>query len=219
MKLRLSDKDGIQVLEVIGPITVETFRVLKAGITKLFRSGKNKMILSFAQCEEIETAVIRDLSDLNLSARELAGEIVLGAVKPDLKTKIDISAKPPGVIAFPTMEEAFAFITKKKKEKIEDAGETPAPLIPPVPPLSGASAPAGVPTEEVEQLKAKIKELEAGELHLLRTENKVLKDENDAFKALINNTLIQRREPPDAESYRSRIKELETQLEQAVDKQ
>ena len=55
MKLELSAQDGVSILTVTGPIDQHKFKVLKAGIVKLFKDGKNKIVLNFNNVEKMES--------------------------------------------------------------------------------------------------------------------------------------------------------------------
>lgn len=132
MKLKLEVVRDINVLVASGPIEPANFAVLKAGIKKLFKDGKNKIILELPDSSTLSTAILREFAVMNLLASELAGQIILAEISPLTRAKIESFSKPPIVRCFANRAAAVEFF----HPKTEEAPSTVAPA------ATGAAAPA-----------------------------------------------------------------------------
>ncbi len=235
MKIALRVEQGVAVLAVSGPVSTENFKVLKAGITKLLKDGKNKVILELHEWNDFTTEIIRDLAQLNLIAQELSGKIVLSQVDPTTKTKVTTFATPQVLETYEKTSDAVVAFIPPKKEEIPTTPPpatpaaapktTPAPTpVPTAPAPTPATAPATAPAaksadvkNEVDQLKAELKKLETTGLSELRKENDKLKAENVKLHEEFRKMFMERKLPANEKAFAERIAALETQLKEALD--
>lgn len=193
MKLKLRTSGDIQILTIEDLRTEENLKLLKAGITKLFKSGKNKIILELLESGAIPVEVLRELGRLKLLANELSGDIVLAGMGDESKTQIENFSKPPFTRCFGTTEQAIQYFA-------------PAPVAAP------ANAPVVGTPKRGEDLKEQIKQRELGELGTLRKENERLRAENESLQRLFATKILYGREPLDAQGDQEKIRILEAQL-------
>ncbi len=246
MKLKLEVVRDISVLVAEGPITPENFAILRAGIKKLFKDGKNKIILELPDSGTFTPPILREFATLNLMASELSGSIVLAQIAPLTRAKIEAFSKPPAVRCFTDRTIASEFFYPKDADPIP---YSPAPAAIPVsaPPLSPTVAnpiasPAPVaatlkvanptppkayvldpapPTEAVseekaKQFKAEARSKELGDLGTVRKKLSELEAENAELKSQIAELVVTRRDPPDLESWKEKVMSLEKQLADAI---
>ncbi len=119
MKLKLTEEKGIHVLEVKEEVDLKNFQILKAGISKLLKDGRNRMILDFSDTPSIDSACLRELAELNLIARELSGEIMLASLSPFIRSNVENLGKPNALTCFPSKEDAIAIYERMGKEPEE----------------------------------------------------------------------------------------------------
>lgn len=120
MKLQLKDENGIAVLSVAGAVDAHSFEVLKAGISRLFQSGKNRIALNLEDATEISGEALRELAILDVFARELSGKIVLVATQPSLKETVRLFSKPPVIPIASSVSQALEFFAQITEN---DAGD------------------------------------------------------------------------------------------------
>jgi anti-anti-sigma factor len=165
MKLNLESQDGVSILGVAGEIDLHNFEILKAGLTKLFRSGKNRIILNLEDATSIDAPILRELAIIDVMARELSGKITLVSSYDDLKESVRLFARPPVVPIFSSVPLALEYFAKFAGDDLED------------------------PVLLRQQLEAKDKELaEAKERLLSADENSLgkLRSENASLKNTIS---------------------------------
>ncbi len=184
MKLALSSEKNVEILVAQGPIVAHDIQVLRAGIQKILRTGKNKIILELPGSDELPSEVLRELATFDIVARELAGRIVLAQVSPLLKSKIEVFAKPPVILSFETRPQALGFLN--------------APPPPEVMPEAAKPAESDTHLLEFSNLKAQVAELER---------------KNKALEEQIVVTTLKRRMPGDEAVYLEKIKTLEAKIE------
>lgn len=165
LKLKLTEEGGIHILQLNGELDSQAYDVLKAGVIKLFRDGKNKMILDFKEAVVPDSAIFKDLGNLNSIARELAGEIILIHLSQGDKIKVESLAKPALIQCYETKEAALQILKKVKADK-EESDKLRKPLAAGVIPPVGvpAAAPSAGSPEELRKLK---KELASVKAHAL----------------------------------------------------
>lgn len=196
MKLTLESVRDINILQATGEMTPENFAVLKAGVKKLFKDGKNKIILELPESDSISPEILRELAVLNLTAAELAGQIILAVIEPLTRAKIDSFSKPPAVRCFATREAAIQSFHPNSTEPTHDH--------PPV------------PIADANVLKAEIRASELGDLGELRKRLVELENENRELSRRITEIILIRRDPPDLESWKTKVSELEKGIEEAM---
>lgn len=167
-------------------VTEHDVEVLRAGLVKILKTGKNKIVLELPKNESLPSEVIRELASFDIMARELAGRLVLAGITPGLKTKIEVFAMPPVILTFESREKAVEFFV---------APPAPEPL-----PTAPAQAAEALPDEQ-SSFKIRAQELEQ--------ENKFLKEQ-------IILTTIARRPPSDEAAYLEKIRHLEAKIEKML---
>ncbi len=220
MKLKLEVVRDISVLIASGPIAPDNFAILKAGIKKLFKDGKNKIILELPDSAGFTPEILREFAILNLMASELAGSIVLAQIAPLTRAKIEAFSKPPVVRCFSERAKAVEFFYPKSEEI------PPSPAATPASPATSASAPefstptaapaAPSPSNDGGQYKQDIRAKEVGDLGTVRKELSELQKENHELKLRLAEMVITRRDPPDLDAWKEKVARLESDLEAAV---
>lgn len=204
MKLSLAAKNGVNILNVAGAVDIKNFQILKAGITKLLKDGKNKILLNFQGAEKIEADVIREVAILDILARELSGRIAISCDNPELKQEIVNFSKPPVIPIFATDDLAVEFFNKAEANK--EQPEVTADEI------NAIKATLEKKEKEILALQEHIKTLDPAEMQKLRVEKQELVTMNNDLEQRLKDMVITRRSPPDEASYMEKI----AQLEQAV---
>jgi hypothetical protein len=213
MKLKLESTRDISILLAEGPITPENFAVLRAGIKKLFKDGKNKIILEVPDSGTFTPDLLREMATLNLTAAELAGSIVLAKIAPMTRAKIEAFSKPPVVRSFPDRDTAIEFFYPKLPEELPKA----APAAPALSPPSDVATPAGAAIDDKAKLfKTEIRTKELGDLGTVRKKLSELEAENAELKGRIAEIIVTRREPPDVDAWKEKVSLLEKQLAEAI---
>jgi len=194
VKIALAAEKNVQILSVSEGITEHDIQVLRAGLVKIFKTGKNKIILEVPNLDVLPGPVIRELSSFDIMARELSGRLVIAGVSSVLKTKIEVFAKPPIILTFENREKALEFLN--------------APPKPEVAPTAAPPSAAPVASADVEALKAEQNSMKQ-RLHDLELENKALKEQ-------IILAVIARRPPQDEIAYVEKIQTLEAKIEKLL---
>lgn len=197
MKLSLGQQDGIAVLEVKGAIDIRNFQVLKAGLSKLLRDGRNRIILSLEECDNLDSDVIREIAILNVFARELAGQIMIASSNEALKGSVLNFSKPPVIPILGSVAQGVEFFQKQKPdvEESEDAVELRKKL--------------EAKEKEVEALQAKIKLLDPGEVQKARALAAEANARADMLEEQLEKLLESRKQPVDASGFLAKIEALE----------
>jgi anti-anti-sigma regulatory factor len=204
MKLALSEQTGVWILSGTGDISEHDIQVLKAGLTKLFNSGKNRIVIDLPEAERIPPEMLREIARLDITARELSGRIVLAGINAGLREQIAQFAIPPVIECVESKEAAVTKLLEKAEEK---ATEKPGP--------AGAAAPP--PDEEkVKQYKADIRQKELGEPGELRKRVEKLQKQNELLIEQLKTALLARRVPVGDAGLRGEIAALEEKLGQLL---
>lgn len=204
MKLKLSEYKGIHILTVTGPVVERDFSVLKAGMTKLFQTGKNRMILELVSASELDDSYIRELGKMNLLAREMAGEVVVVAPEPQLRQKIENFGLPNAVTCKEDKAAAYEIFVAK-------AASSAAPTIATPKAMEALN-------EEIKKLRELLKSKEGGEAQNLKSENAQLKSEKAKLEDQLLQMVIQRRLPADEGSFREKVRMLEEECDRLLAK-
>ena len=224
MKIELRSESDVQIIRVSGPITADKFAILKTALTKLFKVGKNKIILELAGSKELSSDILRELALLNLLASELSGRIVLAEVDDATRAKIQSFSKPPVVNCYiKTTDAVTSFKAPPPKAEPAPAPKAapPAPVAaaPTVAPTPAAPAAPAAPvgpdpgTPEFLAIKQQFRQREITELGPLRKQIESLSSENTSIKEQLLAMVMVRRSPPDGPAADAKIKALEQQLE------
>lgn len=241
MQLKLEAVRDINVLVASGPIEPANFAVLKAGLKKLFKEGKNKIILELPDSSTLSTEILRELAVMNLLASELAGQILLAGISPLTRAKIESFSKPPVVRCFASRADAVEFFHPKPSEEKPAAAAAPAatPAAPATPTATPASAPApekkmdlgfldssakpeaaaASPTQNADnakQMKSDIRAREINDLGELRKRLNEVEAENKELMSQLTKLVMTRRDPPDLDSWKEKVARLEKELADAI---
>jgi anti-anti-sigma factor len=200
MKVSLRHEDSIAILEVAGEVDAHSFQVLKAGLTKLLRDGKNRIILSLKDANELESDVLRELAIIDVFARELSGKIVLSAENEDLREGVKIFAKPPVIPILSSVALALDYFKKSEPQSEEEADP------------DALKAAVQVKDREIEALKARLAQLDPKETNELRALNASLKSKVSQLEGQVEDLMKEKRTCTDAEGFLEKINALEDSL-------
>lgn len=198
MKLSLGQQDGVAILEVKGAVDIHNFQVLKAGLSKLLRDGRNRIILNLEECENLDNDVLREIAILDVFARELSGHIVISSSNEAVKQAVLNFSKPPVIPFLATIQLAVEYFQKQKpdtEESLEDAAILKNKL--------------EAKEKEVEALLAKVKTLDPGELQKVRAMSVEAQSRADMLQTQLDALLLERRKPVDAAGFLAKIEALE----------
>jgi hypothetical protein len=220
MKLKLRAENDIQVLTISEIDSSQNVDVLRAGITKLFKNGKNRIVLELTEAKTVPAEVMRELGRLKLLANELAGDIVISGVDAQTKQKIDSFAKPPFAVSFPATAQAIAYLKQIANPPPKDSAPAPVAKAAAPAPSPSATAPAPAASHPAPQGHAtdpsqhqqEILTKEMGELGALKKQVEQLRKENLSLTAILAQKIWERREPGDVDTFRDRVSELEDKL-------
>jgi hypothetical protein len=202
VKLNLSHHRGVEILSVAGPVSAKEAKILQAGIGKIFRSGKNRIILELEQEQEVPLEVLRELAALDLLARELSGRIVLAGVGDSVRKRIENFAQPPVIPTFRTRQEALQFFENLSSGDAEDPAAVKAAVVA-----------ATVDPEQAKAHKEQIRQNELSGLGELRQQITTLENENKMLMEQLQALVIQRKGPPGESASQERIRDLEARLD------
>jgi hypothetical protein len=208
VNLSLAQKDGLNILTVTGPMDIRNLQILKAGITKLFKDGKNRIILEIKSEGKLESDVIRELAVLDLFAKELAGSIAVVCGDAELKQSLMSFAKPPVMSIFSEIAQAVEYFAKGAATAVEPEEIDPEAL-------KGALA---AKDRELEALRNQVKVLDPAEITKLRADNVELQTKIREFEEQVKNLLLERRIPPDADAYKHKIDSMKSVIEELTAK-
>lgn len=130
MKLKLEQQDPVTILTVSEDVTFETIPVLKAGLSKLFKSGKEAILLDMSSVSLADlkpATVAAEIAALPGWANEEGFDLLIASRLPEISTISD-RAKALEIFASPIadllLEEASLQTTVKdlqrKKSALED---------------------------------------------------------------------------------------------------
>src|SRR5690349_18813911 len=108
MKIKLDAEKDVQILVASEGVTVKDVAILRAGVGKLLKMGKNRIALEVVGSDSLPDEVIRDLGVLDNLARELAGRVVIISENAALRKKLEEFSKPAALLCFPNRKSAIA---------------------------------------------------------------------------------------------------------------
>ncbi|MCO5143443.1 MAG: hypothetical protein M9962_10180 [Oligoflexia bacterium] len=200
MKISLKTVEGISILEAVGEFDSKNFKILSAGIFKLMRDGKNKIVLDINDTKEIEKEVIRELASIDIRARELSGRIVIVVKKESLRNEIVSFAKPPIIPVYSKIEEAIGHF------KGSTANEETT--------LSEKDRILAEKDSMIAALEAKLNALNPKEIVLLKGEISELKDQNKKLIQQLEALLLKGREPISDAALLEKVSTLESAIKE-----
>jgi hypothetical protein len=214
MKLTLADQDGVCVLTGTGEITEHDIQVLRAGLTKLFKSGKNRVVVDVPEADKLPPEMLRELSSLDMLARELSGRIVLASIKPGLRDQIAKFAKPPIIDCLESREAAVKKLLAKGAEVADTAPVAAA--------AAAARAAAPDPAAAAEALKkarAEVRSKQLGEPTELRKQVEKLTAEVQLLTQQLHAAMLGRRAPAGEAAQKNQVEALEQEIAALIKEQ
>ncbi len=211
MKLRMEDKVGVRILHIEGAVDAHQFSVIRAGMVKILKNGKNKILVNFESSANVDQDAIRQVSELNAAARELSGEIVLVMSDPKMRGLVENFSKPPLVMCFSAVQEGLDHFNKSKAKAAPE-------------PEDAATKNDEELLKQNQTLKSEVEQLRKQLTETSKGEAKNAKDESTRSKGLLEKLEIDieklqsgRRVAPDAETYEAKIGQLEGRIHQLVE--
>ena len=207
----MEDKAGVRILHIEGAVDSHQFSVIRAGMVKILKDGKNKILVDFESSANVNQDAIRQVTELNASARELSGEIVLVFSDPKMRVLVENFSKPPLVMCFGSVQEGIDHFnrsrTKSAPEPEDHSSQTDEELL-----------------KQNQALKSELEQLRKQLADSAKGEAKSAKDESTRSKGLLEKIehdleklQAGRRLAPDAETYEAKIGQLEGRIHQLVE--
>lgn len=212
MKLKLSEEKKITILTISEDVTATNTEIIRAGIVKLLKSGKNRLVLNLVDAQKIPLEVLKLIVKLHSTATELKGSIVLCGQGELLKQAVLSFSNPPTVKYFTNLEAAISSLQDNPNKEPEKST---------------------APSSETVQLKEEIKKLEnenktlkgklqaynPDEAKKLKAENAELTQKIKLLENQVSQLLKERKKPFDMDSMKSKVTELEAALTDALQKE
>ena len=229
MKLNLNNKDGVLVLSVEGSLSASNMKVLRAGITKLFKNGKNKIVLDLSPVQKMDAQTPQALFDLKNLASELKGEIALAITNADILKFMRQKSGADTLWCYDAIGSAVtAFSNKGEESPAEPSKEKGETSTTEIEALSKIELPEGTADDIIialkeredliQALREKLAEYEKNSLHELRAENEELKEKNLMLTEKLIAELKDEREPQDMSGFQAKIATLEKKLSSTLDR-
>lgn len=208
MNLKLKQVGTVHVLHVQGALATTDSAVLRAGISKLMRTGKDRIVLDLSSSSPLPEEIAKEVVELHRVTTELGGRIAVVVPEP-AGGKLRAKLNGTGLPIVDSLEAAVRLC------------ETPV--------ATAAEETGALNTRDLLQERdARIRMLEGQlalqnpeALRLLRQENQSLRRQAAQLELQILSFAKERRLPPDAEAAKSRIESLENsvlELSQALEK-
>jgi hypothetical protein len=213
MKLALSAQGGVEILSGSGEVTAREMAVLRAGIAKLLKSGKHRIVLALHGADQLPDELIRELSDFDRLARELAGRVVLADATPALREQLRKLGQPPVITAYATVEEAVrSFASPDVPAHPGAASGAVAPAAGPAAASSGGAA--GAPAAAAPGTAAGATPAGPAVDHEVHKRLSALEEENRALRQQLVQQMALRKTPPNEAAWRSQVEVLEARIEE-----
>lgn len=198
MKIALREAEGISILDVSGEIDPHNFQVLKAGLSKLLKVGKNRIALHFVDADKIAGELLREIAILDVFARELSGQIILVSSNQQMKDTVRTFAKPPVIPILSSVELAVDYFKKALSDE-EEGAESAADL----------KKELDARAKRIAALEAQIKQLDPKEILKLRAANAELVSKVKLLEGQVEDFIRRQRDPVEAEGFLEKISALE----------
>jgi anti-anti-sigma regulatory factor len=211
MKIALSQKEGVSILSVTGVVDMHSFTVLKAGITKLLRDGKNRIALDLSASEKLDTEVIREIAILDILARELAGRIALIVSDAAIRQTITSFSRPPIVPIVDSQAQLIQFFEKAGKEDAEEPKEQSQEA-------KELKRLLKAKEQELAALQALSKPVDQSELNKLRQDTSSAAGQYKALLVQVKEMLLERRVPVIDSAAIEKIAALESENKELSDR-
>lgn len=213
MKLKLTSHESVECLQIVPPMESHDTKVLRAGVSKLLRDGKSRILIDVSQANPLPKDLVLDLEELHAIAHELGGSVALAGIQPP--------SPPTGKLpVFPKPDEAIRFLrggAPVRKAGVAEPSQAaaPAPSVQaPATQPAAASSSATKALSAEDPRKARIHS-EQGELGKVRSELEKLKLEHNATLTRLADMLVERKQSSGLEVLKKKVEELEAELAQA----
>jgi len=206
MKVQLSSEGGINTLKVDGAIDAHALGVLKAGVAKLLRDGKNKVIVDIEQVPDLPGELIKELAALNITAMGLEGIIILSGVTSDKKEAVAEFAKPNILHVFATTAQAIEEVNRATSPAEDN--------------LDGSSMKVLILTKdkEIASLKERLAMVDPAEIKRLQEEAATAKARNEQVETELFKLIEERKTLMDAVVASDKIAQLEDAIQELTKK-
>lgn len=206
MNLNLKQVGSVHVLHVVGKIEGKDSAVLRAGVSKLIQTGKDRIVIDLSQSTPLPADLAKEIGTMHAVTSELGGKIALVVPEPE-GGSLRASVGKGGLPIVASTEEAIRLCQVPSSSGVESKSDSQSLL---------------------QERDARIKMLEGQialqspeELRRLRNENAQLKELVKSLEVQVLNFSAERRIPPDAEAVKARIDSLEgsvAELSSALEK-
>lgn len=200
MQIKLEAKQDFHLLQVQGELDEKSAQVLRAGISKLLRTGKDKIALDLGGTAHLPDSFTQELVSLHAIARELGGEIVICLNEPR-GGKLRASLGTAQLIVVQNVAEAT--------EQFARALAIKSPEL---------SADAQKILQErdlkIASLERRVAALDPTQLRNLQSELENVRNENLVLKNQVLSLMEERRIPPDADAVKERIQGFEKLIQE-----
>lgn len=207
MKLQLVQENGIHILSVSGPVDDQGAQVLKAGVTKLYKNGHNRVIVELLNPREVTSNAFKVFQELHALARELAGDLVIvaaGLKHPQIPCYVD---RPSGLAHFKGSKGAPV-----KPAAATSASASSDPDIRPNMAPSELIALIEKRNALIKDLRAQLKDKTAGGVDPTAKDNERLRKENEGLREKLEELIASLRIPKSVKSYDDKIMQLEAEV-------
>src|SRR3989338_935806 len=110
MNLNLEQKGGTHVLKISGDIDLKGTAILRAGVAKLMKSGKDKIILDMSSVGGLHESFVKEITELAKLASELGGKIVIAGAPAGVVSTIKGADNSPPFTLLTGVDEAAEFL-------------------------------------------------------------------------------------------------------------
>lgn len=214
MKLVLTQKEEITILAFNGALDEKNVAVIQSGTKKLFSDGKNKMVFDVTQLQGVTGDLLRKFSEMNLTARELSGEVVLLNTTATEKQRLEKLVHARSLSVFGNLESALKFFKQNPAAKGPASAATP-PAAGALPEGTGDQEAFDIiakKDEEIKKLREQLQEKEKGELGKIKQENTRLKELTTTLEQSLLEKLKSRVIPTEDQAIHSKVKSLEDRI-------
>jgi len=207
MKLQLVQENGIHILSVSGPVDDQGAQVLKAGVTKLYKNGHNRVIVELLNPREVSPNAFKMFQELHALARELAGDLVIVAA----------GLKHPQIPCYPDRPSGLGHFKGSKAAPAKAATAAPVPVssdpdIRPNMPAAELIALVERRNTLIKDLRAQLKDKTAGGVDPTVKDNERLRKENEELREKLDDLISSIRIPKSVKSYDDKIVQLEAEV-------
>ena len=204
MKLKLSQRKDVAILDVEGDLSIDQVPALRAGIAQFLKSGKNKIVLNLGQAKKLPIEALREILQLQILANELKGSIAIAGKGELVKQAVESFKSPEPIRYYSTAEAAVQSLTTPTFREANH------------PEKAADDYPSRLKSLEQENkiLSSQIKRQDLKKLTQLQGENTQLKAELRKLREQVRKLIEERKKPFENAGYETKIRQLEAALDQ-----